>query len=431
MRLLRIAFLVHDIDACGGMERQALLLARELCARGHRVTILCSRSASPSWAGIWPHAEQRGPLHVRWIPLLREVPLETAHELAFLCAASSVLWEGRVDVIYAVQVPSCPLARDLARLLGVPWLVKLAGGGVTGDIAGVVAHEDAARRLEALRQADRVVCLSRQIEEEVARVGVAPERLVHVPNGVDLAALSASAPLASEAVGLPAGARPLLFVGRLDAGKRVDVLLRALAFLRDAGSPAWLLIAGRGPDERDLASLADRLGLAERVRFLGQRDDVPRLLKLAGALVLPSVAEGMSNALLEALATGTPVVATRIPANELLVDDSSAWLVPVDDAEALSRALLAALSDAPEASRRAAEGVRRVAERFDIGPVAADYERLFRELCAAGPRRAGRLGFLHERTRNTRAWLVHQSEVRVRRSISRAVVSVKRLTGRS
>lgn len=430
MTALRLAFLVHDIDACGGMERQALLLASRLAARGHRLQILCTDVHERSWRGLVSSPERRGDLEVRRIPILRGIPLETARELALLGAAGALLRGGGVDAIYAVQVSACPLAHGLGRLLGSPWVVKLAGGGFSGDVQAILAGEDGDRHLRAFQHAGRVVCLSSQIEEEVMAAAAIPrERLVRLTNGVDVAAIACAQALPLQEVGLQPSARPILFVGRLDAGKRVDVLLRALALLRPTRPDACLLIAGRGPDEAQLESLAAELGLGGQVRFLGQRTDVPRLLKLAGAFVLPSAAEGMSNALLEALAAGTPVVASRIPANEGVVDDRSAWLVPVDDAPALACALEQALADDPAARARAAHGALLAAERFDIEQVAAAHERLFRELLEEAAARSWlrALPALEEQTRHTRGWLRAQGEARLRRSISAAIVRAKRL----
>lgn len=430
MTRLRIALLIHDIDACGGMERQASLLARRLAARGHTLQVVCHEHKEVSWGALrCAPPERRAAFVLHKVPLLRGVPAEAAHELALLTAARSLRHDG-VDVLLAIHISSAPAARDLGQLLRVPWVVKLAGGGPSGDMAATLRGSRTAPGLAALRRADRVVCVSAQIEEEVRGAGVSPAVLARIPNGVDLASLSGETAVAPQTLGLDPGARPILFVGRLDAGKRVDVLLRALALLLRSRPEVHLLVAGTGPDEVQLRSLAAELGLAERVRFLGQRDDVPGLLKLAGAFVLPSIAEGMSNALLEALAAGTPVVATRIPANEGVVDDGSAWLVPVDDAPALAASLEEALFSLPAARARVARGVHLVRERFDIERVAAAYEALFLDLSRGRGSWAGVLPLLEEQTRHTRAWLRDQAEARLRSTVSAAVVAIKRLAGR-
>lgn len=408
------------------MERQASLLARRLAARGHTVHVLSHEHRDASWrAALPPPPERREAFVLHRVPLLRGMPAEAARELASLMAAGR-LRRARPDALLAIHISSCPMARDLALLLGVPWAVKLAGGGSSGDITATQRSGDPESRLHALRAAERVVCVSAQIEDEVRAAGVAPGALVRLPNGVDAAALAGAAAARREALGLAPDTQPLLFVGRLDEGKLVDVLLRGLVLLRARQPRACLLVAGTGPAEPSLRRLAQELGLAAQVSFLGQRDDVPCLLKLARALVLPSQAEGMSNAVLEAMAAGTPVVATRIPANEGLVGEDSGWLVPVHDAEALACALEQVLSDPGEAAARAARAARRVAERFDIDAVAAGYERLLAALPAQQRSWVASLGALRCKSRSSRAWAGEQVTARLRRAVSEVAVGAKR-----
>lgn len=432
---LRIGFLIRDIDACGGMERQAALLAARLSGRGHRVLVLSDDPRDASLAALVPRApERREAYEVARIPALRGVPAEVAREVSLLLAGLALRRQGGVDVLYALHIASCPAARDLGRLVGAPWAVKLACGGAPGDVALARREPEGPDQLEGLRRADRVVCLSRQIEAEARSVGVPSERLAHIPNGVDVAALVASSASPAEGLDLPPGALPILYAGRFDAEKRVEVLLAAMVRLGAVQPQACLLLAGRaGPAQDRLRELARTLGVEPRVRFLGLRDDVPRLLKLARVFVLPSAAEGMSNALLEALALGTPVVTTRIPANQEVVDDDSAWLVPVDDDQALAAALAAALAGGPAGARRVEQGRRVVAERFEIGQVALRYEALFQQLRSRERPQTQVRAVLRERSRHTRDWVLERGAAWAddrRRVVSEAVVRVKRWLGR-
>lgn len=431
MSSLGIALLIHDVDACGGMERQASLLAARLGARGHRVLVLSRSNLELSPRALLPLTrQQRVSFEVQPVPVPRSVPEGVAEELALFHTLLGLRRWGPVDIVYAVQIAFSRQAQDLGRLLGVPWVVKLAGGGVQGDLAAT-ARLGLGPRLEALRQADRVVCLSGQIEAEALAVGVQRARLTRIPNGVDLA-LAATISPGPEFLGLEPMAVPLLFVGRLDEGKRVDVLLRALASLLPSRPRVVLLIAGTGPMEGELRRLCGELGLTQSVRFLGQRDDVPRLLKLANVLILPSISEGMSNVILEALAAGTPVIASAIPANEEVLGAGAAGLFPVDDPHALTAALEELLASPEEVARRVARGRRLAGERFDIERVVDAYERLFQSLRQEAPKGRHGLAVARERTRHTRAWVLDRAAAWAdnrRRTVSEAVVALKRQIG--
>src|SRR5581483_2031124 len=201
---------------------------------------------------------------------------------------------------------------------------------------------------------------------EVVAAGLPAARCLLVRNGVDRSLFAREGPKAE----LPAG-RTILFLGRHDSQKRIDVLLRAFAEIAPRLPDVRLVCAGKGPDAAKLQALARELGLEARVSFLGERGDVPQLLRAASVFCLPSAAEGMPNALLEALAAGVPCVATAIPGTtDVVTHDVEALLVPVDDVPALAGALERVLKDEALARRLAASGLERIAREFDMEAVA-------------------------------------------------------------
>jgi glycosyltransferase involved in cell wall biosynthesis len=214
------------------------------------------------------------------------------------------------------------------------------------------------------RLADRVLAPSAATAAEIERdygvedVGVLPNVTGGLP--VDAAAPSDLPP------DLPPGF--LLFVGRLRIRKGVEVLLAALDLLRRQGAAPTLAIAGDGEHRAALEAAAARRGLdASAVRFLGRADAarVRALLAAARALVVPSTYEGMPMVVLEAMAAGLPVVASRVSGiPEVVGDGETGWLVPPEDPEALAAALAELLADPEEGRRRGAAGRERVAERF-------------------------------------------------------------------
>jgi glycosyltransferase involved in cell wall biosynthesis len=222
---------------------------------------------------------------------------------------------------------------------------------------GETGHDRLARLYESLartlyRRADRVFAVSGTTNEQLVARGVPRNKLKTVPNPVSLAP-------AEGAGDDPPKPGALLFVGRLSEEKGLDVLLRALASPR-VPNDLTLDVAGDGPCALRWQHLGESLGLDTRVRWLGMRDDVPDLLANAGALVLPSLREGLPLAVLEAASCGVPVVASRVGGvPEAVWEGENAVLVEPGDIEAWSEALEALPSQVRRlrdaASKRAPE----------------------------------------------------------------------------
>jgi glycosyltransferase involved in cell wall biosynthesis len=144
---------------------------------------------------------------------------------------------------------------------------------------------------------------------------------------------------------------------------------------------ATLLVVGKGPQEAELRAAADRLGVSGRVAFVGERPDPRPYLSASDALVLPSIAEGMSNVLLEAMAMGVPCVATQVGGTvDVIRDGFTGILVKPGDVLQLSQGLLGLLDDRESARRLGAAGRRAVEEVFSLDSVVERYIGLYREL---------------------------------------------------
>jgi glycosyltransferase involved in cell wall biosynthesis len=212
------------------------------------------------------------------------------------------------------------------------------------------------------RRVDRYLAVSREIADElVGRLGWPAEKVEVVYNAVDAdrAAVPAPPGLREQLGG--SETRPLVLTpARLNAQKGHDTLLEAIAEVPEA----LFLLAGDGPERERLEARAAELGLGERVRFLGRREDVPQLLAACDVFALPSLYEGSSLAVLEAMAAGIPVVSSAIGGTEELIDDGrSGLLVPPGDAPALAAALRRVLGDRQLREELAA----RARERVDSG----------------------------------------------------------------
>lgn len=179
-------------------------------------------------------------------------------------------------------------------------------------------------------------------------------------------------------LGLPPKGPVIGGVGRLSEQKGYIYLLRALPEVMAAWPSIRLILVGDGELRQSLEAETARLGISEAVRFVGARQDVDRLYHVMDLLVLPSLWEGLPTVVLEAMASGIPVVATDIPGTRDLVQDKrTGWLAPAADPGGLARAILAGLSDADERAEVAHRAAIEVAPHYSLKNIARQYEELY------------------------------------------------------
>jgi len=225
----------------------------------------------------------------------------------------------------------------------------------------------------------------------VQRIGIAPARITQIYNGVDTVRFAPSAGVARDV--FPAGFAPpgtvvIGTVGRVQPVKDHATLLRAFAAL--AGSEpalaerARLVIVGDGPLLAQTRALAATLGIDDATWFAGNRSDVPALLRALDVFALPSLNEGVSNTILEAMASGVPVVASAVGGNVELVDgEATGLLVPAGDSDALAGALLRYLRDTPLRLAHGRQARAVVTERFSLHAMVAGYADVYEALARA------------------------------------------------
>ncbi|MEE3372381.1 MAG: glycosyltransferase [Planctomycetota bacterium] len=236
------------------------------------------------------------------------------------------------------------------------------------------------------RRTDRIVTNSQGVCDFYARHGVPAEKFRVIPNGVDVRSGS-SAPDPARCrhdlreFGVPETARLVVAIGRLWPQKRYKDLIWAAHLLQAARGDTHLLILGEGPQRWRLERYTRQLGATDYVHFLGQRNDVQRLLPVCDCLWLGSGYEGQSNAILEGMANGLPVVATDIPGNrELVVDQETGFLVAVGDRAGFARWTQALLADRPLADRLGKAGQQRVRTEFSVDQMVRRHTELYEEL---------------------------------------------------
>jgi glycosyltransferase involved in cell wall biosynthesis len=283
----------------------------------------------------------------------------------------------RPDIIHGYLFGPSLYAVLAGRALGVP-VVAVAKRNLD-------AFES--RRQQAIqrfvhRSATHVTAVSEAVAGTVVAMGVPRERITVIPNGVDLERFGTPGDRA--ALGGSDGAPLIGSVACLAPRKDQATLIDALALLAARGVAWNAAVVGEGPERPALEAQLAARGLTGRVRLLGERNDVERLLPAFDVFVLSSREEGIPNALLEAMAAGRPAVATAVGGTpEVLSDPETGWLVPPGAPEALAVALEQALTDPAEAQRRGAAARRRATERLGIDAMVrahqAFYERAVRE----------------------------------------------------
>jgi glycosyltransferase involved in cell wall biosynthesis len=229
---------------------------------------------------------------------------------------------------------------------------------------------------------DYLVVMNHEDEQAVKKYKIVPEnKLLYMPGiGVDIKLYSPERATEENVqkvraeLGLNDKERFLFMIAEFNPGKRHRDALAAFAHLNR--SDVLLVFAGVGPLEEEIKALATQLGVAERVRFLGYRRDIPVLLKAATALLLPSEREGLPRAILEALCMGTPVISTQIRGVEDLLANNCGLMTPVGDAPALKNAMAHLLDNPEEASAMAKRGLDHV-KLFDLANVIRLHDELY------------------------------------------------------
>jgi len=290
-----------------------------------------------------------------------------------------------VRVVHATDYKTNLLGLAAARLAGAKAIVSRLDLGHLR--CGFGRWHRQAEKLNA-RLADLVVANADAVREVCIREeGVNPENCVVVRNGLDLESFDAAAGRGLQApLPVPDGAPVVAVIGNLWPVKGHRTLVEAVARLPAELRRVRFLCAGEGPQRDPLASRIAELGLMERVFLIGHRLDIPALLTRATAACLCSSAEGLSNALMEAMAARLPLVATRVGGNpELIRDGDNGFLVPPGDPDALAEKLVALLS-APELAREmGARGRRRVESGLSLERMAEGHGALYRRALGSAP----------------------------------------------
>jgi glycosyltransferase involved in cell wall biosynthesis len=365
-RLPGAIFLMINSLETGGTERQFVEIARSLRDEGVQVRLGCLQRKGPFLEGL-------GDLYLS--PLGGS--LYGAQSIRSRWQLMRHLREARVQVAHAFDFYTNLMLIPAAKLGGVP--VVIGSLRQLGDLLTPAQFE---AQLMMFRWCDRVVCNSHAAADRLRQAGLAERKLVVVGNGLPPEAFVETAPALPRVEGM----LRIGMIARMNAAyKNHRAFLRAAARLRGFPAVEFVLV-GDGPLRPKLEREAAELGLQGRVRFLGDRRDIPAILASLDVSVVPSASESLSNVILESMAAGVAVVASAVGGNTELGDDGQALLVSPNDEEALAAGLERVLADANLRSGMARRAREFVQKNFSLERVRRQYSELYTSVLA---RRSG------------------------------------------
>ena len=351
-----LIMLATDVTVRGGVDRYVIHLTDALRRSRHSSVLVLEETTT---SALRDASGAMGDLPVEYAALYRRRhPPERLQ-----AAASAVLDSFRPDAVHIVcgSPLSCLTLRDEVLARGIPLVVTEQ----QVDDMLVVTPEERRRIRSSYRSAKRVVFVSEGNRTTMDRlVGLGQVSTEVIPNGVALAAVRARA---EGAVGPQAsGGARIMTAARLAREKGLDVLIRAVATL-PSGLVREVNIFGDGPERHSLERLVADLGEAGRVTLHPWVSDIPELMARHHLFVLPSTAEGLPFAVLEAMAVGIPVVATDVPGSaEALAHGEAGTLVPQRDVVALASAIASRLQDPAGTAALAGAALQRVRAHYDL-----------------------------------------------------------------
>jgi len=356
----------------GGAEMIVSRLAGALDRRQFR-SVVCLYG--PGW--LKEHCERQGfDTHV--------LEIGGMFDFGWVRKACRLVRREGISLIHAHEFTGNTYGSLVAKLVGVP---------LVATVHGKSYYSEQCKRRLAYRAVSRVgtmVAVSEDLKRFIAAaVAIPADRIKVIYNGQGIlpsVGTNEKQRLKSE-LGLSDTEKIVGVVGSLYPVKGHEYLLAAVPQVLKIHPWTKFLIVGKGDLEARLKNVVRNAGLERQVRFLGFREDVPMLLSLLDVFVLPSLSEGLSIALLEAMAAGKPVVATKVGGNpELVVDGETGYSVPARDAEALAAKICFLLADKCRATKLGENGQERVRQKFSLRAMADNYQKLYEQCLRPGVR---------------------------------------------
>ncbi|HCJ66688.1 MAG TPA: hypothetical protein DHV62_05005 [Elusimicrobia bacterium] len=365
----------------GGTEQQALYLAKELVNKGHRVFVCTQRFSTK----------------LKKFELIGEVPVHRLFSLGrgriaslsfMFCSIMFLVKKRNHYQIIHVHLASSPAitAVILGKLLQKKVIVKFGASREFGDIHTSEQRFIGKLKLEILKKyADCFIAPSKEIKEEMIQFGFSVKKVFTIPNGVDIHKFFPVTPERKSTIREKLELkypRIVTFVGRLTKQKGLDFLIRGWRKICTNTFEIHLLLIGDGEERNNIENLIAQLKIQNMVHLLGNRHNIVDLLQASDIFILPSLAEGLSNALLEAMSCSLPVIATNIGGTaEIIENRTNGVLIELNSINQLYEGIIA-LTTNPELSSTLGRNARNtVKENYSIEKITQSYISLYEKVC--------------------------------------------------
>ncbi|MBX3727242.1 MAG: glycosyltransferase [Xanthomonadales bacterium] len=364
---MNITHVVENLNR-GGLERVVIELAKAQRAAGHEVQVVC----------LYDRGGLAGELDAAGIPV-RAVEKRQGIDLRALLRLRRAIGRHRTQVLHSHN--SIPHYYAVFATVGMRFRRVVNTRHGMGDINPSSRREWLFR--QSMRRTDVAATVCEAARTRLAEISAAPrDKLRAVPNGIHVErfrqADAGSRARLVAGLGLQDGTHLVGFVGRLNWAKDLATLVRAFAIVATQRDDVALVLVGDGEEREALAGQIAQAGLGDRVRLLGDRSDVPDLLSGFDLFAMSSISEGYSIALLEACASGLPVVATDVGGNrEIVHDGSHGLLVPARDPDALAAAIVSLIADPVRRTAMAGAARRWALAEATFPAMAARYQSLY------------------------------------------------------
>jgi len=374
---------VQVVEAAAyGTGRHVEQLCRGLAAEDFAVTLIASTRRQPDFRRTMTELEAVG---VCCLELDMRRSVSPCRDFRTLMKLEKLLREIRPDVVHGHGSKGGFLARAAAHAIGLPNTVYTPHCfAFAGPVGAFRTRFYRAMERRAGRWTARLIAVSSHEARLAADAKILPpERISLIPNGLedDAPVSPTPSPDLRTALGLDPSDVVIGFVGRLWRQKGLDLLIMSLPEVLKRRPAARLLLLGEGPERKALEKLARTVDVADRVVFVGQRPDVRTCLQLMDVFVLPSRWESAPYALLEAMASARPIVATRVGGMPEMLDDGRCGaLVEPEDPDALARAILDVLQKPDDGARKAQAARDRVRTHYRLRESVSRTAQLYREL---------------------------------------------------